>query len=114
MSHINSNGGTGGFPPGTLTLNYTSVTTTPYIVVPTDEFLGVTTAALAITVQLPNAPATGRVYIIKDSTGQGEIRNITVRTVNGTVLIDQSTTYIMNASSEGIQLLFNGTKYLVF
>ncbi|CAM5999029.1 unnamed protein product [Sphagnum balticum] len=49
---------------------YTGVSTTPYVVLTTDEFLGVATNALAITVQLPNAPATGRIFVIKDTTGE--------------------------------------------
>lgn len=114
MSHINSTGSSGGSSTGILIFNYTSVTTTPYVVLTTDSFLGVTTTSLAITIRLPNTTTTGRVYVIKDVSGFGAVRNITVTTVGGTVLIDEATTYIMNASSEGIQLLFNGTKYLVF
>ena len=113
MSQITSFG-KGGTPPGTLTLNYTAVTTSPYVVGSTDTFLGVTTTTTAITVELPNAPATGRVYIVKDATGFGAVHNITVTTVGGTVLIDESATFIMNSSSESTQFLFNGTKYLAF
>ncbi len=113
MSQITSFG-KGGTPPGTLTYNYTSVTTTPYAVLATDEFLGVTTTTLAITIELPNAPAVGRVFIVKDATGLAAVHNITVTTVGGTVLIDQSATFIMNSSSESTSFLFNGTKYLAF
>jgi|HubBroStandDraft_1064217.scaffolds.fasta_scaffold27183_2 hypothetical protein len=113
MSQITSFG-KGGTPPGTLTYNYTAVTTTPYVVLATDEFLGVTTTTLAITIKLPNAPAVGRVFIVKDATGFASVHNITVTTVGGTVLIDQAATYIMNSSSEATNFLFNGTKYLAF
>ncbi len=99
---------------GTTTLNYTSVTTTPYVVLSTDSFLGVSTTSLAITVELPNAPSTGRVYIVKDATGFAAARNITVTTVGGTVLIDASATFIMNTGFQATQFLFNGTKYLAF
>ncbi|SRR5260221_2288862 len=114
MSHINSLGISGSVTPGVTILNYTSVATTPYVVTTTDEFLGVTTTVLSITIELPNAPVTGRVYIVKDATGFGAIHNITVTTVGGTVLIDESATFIMNTSSEAVQFLFNGTKYLAF
>lgn len=113
MSHIGSSSG-GGNPPGTITLHYTSVTTSPYVVLDTDEFLGVTTSSIAITVELPNAPTVGRVYIIKDISGSAVAHNITVTTVGGVVLIDAATTYVMNAAFEAVQVLFNGTKYLVF
>jgi hypothetical protein len=114
MSQITSFSGSGGGGSGTLTLNYTSVTTTPYVVQSTDEFLGVTTTTLAITIELPNAPTTGRVYIVKDATGFAAAHNITVTTVGGAVLIDAATTYIMNTGFEATQFLFNGTKYLAF
>jgi len=115
MSQITSFGsGGGGGGSGVVTYNYTQVTTTPYVVLSTDEFLGVTTTSLAITILLPNAPATGRVYIIKDATGFAAARNITVTTVGGTVLIDASATFIMNTGFQATQFLFNGIKYLPF
>lgn len=115
MSQITSFGGSGGGgSTGILTLNYTAVSTSPYVVLSTDSFLGVTTQSIAITVQLPNAPTTGRVYIVKDAAGFAAVRNITVTTVGGTVLIDAATTYIMNTGFQATQFLFNGTKYLAF
>ncbi len=113
MSQITSFG-KGGTPPGTLTLNYTAVSTTPYVVLPTDEFLGVNTTTLAITIKLPNAPTTGRVYFVKDVTGLSPIHNITLTTVGGVVDIDGATTFVMNSSFEAVSLLFNGTEYLIF
>lgn len=115
MSQITSSGsGGGGGGSGILTLNYTPVTTTPYVVQPLDTFLGVTTSSIAITVELPNTVTTGRVYIIKDVSGAAAANNITVTTVGGTVLIDGATTEVMNTTFESLQFLFNGTKYLIF
>lgn len=114
MSQAGSATGGGSGPSGIVILNYTLVNTTPYTVQATDEFLGVDTTSLSITVRLPNAPVTGRVYVIKDIIGLATLRNITVTTVGGTVLIENATAYIMNSSLESIQVLFNGTKYLVF
>lgn len=99
---------------GTSTLNYTAVSTTPYVVAATDDFLGVTTSSLAITIDLPNAPATGRVYSIKDVSGNAGVNNITVTTVGGAVLIDGAVTFVMNTAYEAINVLFNGTAYLIF
>lgn len=114
MSQAGSATGGGGGGSGILTLNYVTVTTTPYVVQSNDTVMGVNTTSLSITVQLPDAPHVGRVYVIKDLTGFGAVRNITVTTVSGTVLVEASTSFVMNTSFESIQVLFNGTKYLVF
>lgn len=114
MSQSGSASSSGGGGSGVLILNYTLVNTTPYTTVSTDEFLGVDTTTLSITVRLPDAPVVGRVYVVKDITGLATLRNITVTTVGGTVLIDNASAFIMNSSLESIQVLFNGTKYLVF
>ncbi len=99
---------------GTTTLTYTLVNTTPYVVLTTDEYLGVDCSGGAITIQLPNAPSTGRVFIIKDKTGSAVANNITVTTVGGVVLIDGATTFAMNSAYEAIQVIFNGTSYEIF
>lgn len=99
---------------GTFIFNYTNVTTTPYVVLTTDDYLSVDTSTLAITIQLPNAPATGRSFIIKDRTGTAATNNITVTTVGGAVTIDGSTSYIMNTNFESINVLFGVSGYEVF
>lgn len=114
MSQITSFSGSGGGSSGTLTLNYTTVATTPYVVQSTDTYLGVSTNIAAITVQLPNAPATGRVYIVSDTFGSAIINHITVTTVGGVVLINDANTYTMNSAYQAAQFLFNGSKYLIF
>jgi hypothetical protein len=95
-------------------IGFTSVTTTPYVVLSTDNFLGVTTSALAITVELPNAPATGRIFIIKDSTGDSATNPITITTVGGSVDIDGGTSYTINTDYEAINVLFDGTGYEIY
>lgn len=115
MSQITSfGGGGGGGGSGTLILNYTSVTSGPYVVQATDSFLGVVISTTGITIELPNAPTIGRVYVVKDVDGLSPLHNITVTTVGGTVDIDGATTFIINSSFEAVQLLFNGTEYLIF
>ena len=100
--------------PGTLVYRYTLVNTTPYVVLNSDEFLGVDTTTLAITIQLPNAPTIGRVFIVKDIADNARVNNITIRSVSGTVNIDGATSYVMNTDLEAVTVLFNGTEYLIF
>lgn len=95
-------------------LTYTNVSTTPYVVLTTDEYLSVDTSALSITIQLPNTTSTGRVFVIKDRSGAAATRNISVTTVGGVITIDGSTTYTINTNFEAIQVIFNGTNYEVF
>lgn len=97
-----------------LDLTYTAVNTSPYVVLATDQFLGVDSSGGAIIIQLPNAPAVGRVIIIKDSTGSANTNNITVTTVGGAVNIDGATSYVMNTQYTAIQVLFDGTTYQIF
>lgn len=116
MSQITSFGGGGTPTPGLLVLNYTFIDAadSPYTVLSTDEFIGVSSTAGVVTILLPNAPTVGRVYIVKDNVGLSPVNNITVTTVGGTVLIDGDTTAVMNSSFESLQFLFNGTEYLIF
>lgn len=93
---------------------FTAVSTTPYVVLSTDQYLSVTSSSLAITIELPNAPTQGRIFTVKDSTGTSATHNITVTTVGGAVTIDGATTFVMNTNYEAINLLFNGTSYEVF
>lgn len=99
---------------GTTTLTYTSVNTTPYVVLTTDDFIGVDCSGGAITLQLPNAPATGRSWTIKDTTGSAQTNNIAVTTVGGVVLVDAAATYTINTQYAAISVLFNGIKYLIY
>lgn len=93
---------------------YTFVNVTPYNVLPTDQYLGVDTSGGAITVRLPNGPATGTFYIVKDRSGTSLANPITVTTVGGVVNIDGATSYTINSAYQSINVLFNGTSYEVF
>lgn len=114
MSQITSFSGSGGGGSGTLTLNYITTGSSTYVVQPTDTYIGCQTNITAITVQLPDAPVTGRIYIVSDIFGAAIINSITVTTVSGGVLIDGANTYVMNSAYQAAQFLFNGTKYLIF
>lgn len=99
---------------GTTNLTYTAVSTSPYVVLTTDDYLGVNSSSIPITVELPNTTTTGRVWSIKDSTGSSGTNNITVTTVGGAVNIDGATTFVMNTAYEAINVIFNGTSYEIF
>jgi hypothetical protein len=92
--------------------NRTVVTTTPYAVLPTDYYLAVTTASLAITIDLPASPGTNRLIIIKDLSGNAAVNNITVTPAAGT--IDGLANYIINSNYQAIQLLYDGTNWEVY
>jgi len=101
---------------GTTNITYTAVThaASPYTVLTTDDFLGCQTSGGVITVKLPNAPATGKVYTIKDSNGAAATSNISVTTVGGTVTIDGQTTYTIATNYGSINVLFDGSNYEVY
>jgi hypothetical protein len=97
-----------------LTVTSVAVGASPYTVLSTDQFLAVQSTGGAITIKLPNAPATGRVIVIKDSTNDAATNNISVTTVGGTVTIDGQTTYTMNVNYQAISVVFDGSNYEVF
>lgn len=87
---------------------------TPYTVLSTDYFIAIIGSVGTFTAKLPNAPATGKVYVIKDSNGSAASFNIAVTTVGGTVTIDGQTTYTMATNYQSISVIFDGTNYEVF
>lgn len=99
---------------GGASLAYTLVNTSPYVVLPADQFLGVDCSGGPITIQLPNAPSTGRIIVIKDKTGSSATNNITVTTVGGVVTIDGATTRVIKLNFEALNVLFDGTGYQVY
>ncbi len=92
---------------GAQTVNYTGVATTPYVVLPTDYYLGVNTS-VPRTIKMPNAPATGRIFVVKDVTGTSAANPITVETVGGTPI------YTINSSEQAISLIWNGAAYELY
>ena len=101
---------------GTTTLTVTTVNfaASPYTVLGTDEFLAVQSSGGAITIRLPNAPATGRVYTIKDVSGAASTNNISITTVGGAVLIDGVTTTKILGNYGSINVIFTGAAYSIF
>lgn len=100
---------------GASSINITPVNTTPYVVLATDNFLAVDCSGGAIIVQLPNAPTTGRVFTVKDTTGSATPGNqIIITTVGGIVNIDGAATYPLQTAYQSVQLVFDGTGYEIY
>ena len=100
---------------GISVVNYTGIVfaDSPYTVLSTAYAIGANSTGGAITVRLPNAPSTGRMFVIKDLAGTAVANNITVTTVGGAVTIDGSTSFVMNSAYESVTVLFNGSSYLI-
>jgi hypothetical protein len=98
---------------GDLDYAVTLTSTTPYVVTATDQIVGIDSTGAIKTVQLPNAPSTGRWITIKDAAGTAAAFNITVTTVGGVVLIDGAATFTMNSAYQSVTVVFDGTKYLI-
>lgn len=99
---------------GGSSLSYTAVNTTPYIVLPADQYIAVDATAAPITIQLPDAPATGRVIIVKDAKGRSATNLITITTVSGVDTIDGVNNFNFNTTFESANFIFNGVGYEVF
>ena len=97
-----------------LTLTTVNHAASPYTVLTADSFLACDPTAGTISIVLPNAPSTGRIIYIKDSTGLAATSNITITTVGGSVTIDGVTSYVLNNNYQSVSLVFDGTGYEVY
>lgn len=101
---------------GAASFNYTAVNhaASPYTVLSTDYYIGADVTAGVISILLPNAPSTGRAFVVKDKAGLAATSNITVTTVGGAVNIDGATSFVMNTAYEAISLIWNGSSYEIY
>jgi trimeric autotransporter adhesin len=101
---------------GVTNLTYTGVNhaASPYTVLTADDYISCDVTAGVITVLLPNAPATGKVWTIKDKVGLAASSNITITTVGGAVTIDGATSFVMNTAYEAVNVIFNGVSYEIY
>lgn len=98
--------------PG-FTITSISQANSPYDTLFEDQLVSVDCSGGAVTVRLPNAISTGKVIIIKDSAGFAATNNITVTTSGGSVTIDGATSYAINSNYQSVEIIFDGTKYLI-
>jgi hypothetical protein len=100
---------------GGIQVNYTNPSSYPYSAVSgTDYYISVNTASTANTINLPNAPKTNEIFVVKDRSGNASTNNITVTTPGGAVLFDGSTSFVIDSNYGSIQVIFNGTNYEVY
>jgi hypothetical protein len=100
---------------GSLVVHYTGIAfiDSPYTAAANDDVIGADVTGGAISVLLPNAPATGREFTVKDIAGLAAASNITVTTVGGAVNIDGATSFVMNTAYESVTVVFNGSAYCI-
>jgi hypothetical protein len=101
---------------GSDVVSYTGVNhaATPYTALSTDYYISCDVTAGVITIKLPDAPTTGRTFVVKDKVGLAATSNITITSVTGAITIDGATTFVMNTAYEATNLLFNGTNYEIW
>ncbi len=99
---------------GILAITSLTNADTPYTVLAADEYLSCDVSGGVLTIDLADAPTTGRIVVIKDSGGDAGTNNITVTTTGGAVTLDGSTTFVMNTNFEAANFIFNGASYEVF
>ena len=85
----------------------------PYTVLAADQYISCNVSAGILSIMLPDTTTTGRVIIVKDSTGDAATNNLTVTTVTGAVTIDGATSFVMNTDYESANFIWNGTSYEV-
>lgn len=95
----------------TITASTTTVTTTPYNVLSTDQFLEVNTSSSAITIDLNTGPVNSTIYIC-DYTGNAATNNITLN--GGATNINGSATYVISDNYGCVCLLYDGTEFVIY
>lgn len=83
----------------------------PYTILSSDDYLAVTSAGGAVTLNLPASPVTGDAYEAKDTGGVAATNNITV-SGNGHN-IDGASTFIVNQNRGSIILTYTGSEWSI-
>jgi len=97
-----------------ITITSLDNTDSPYTVLSSDYYMSCDVSGGTLTIDLPDAPTTGKVYIVKDAGGDANTNNITVTTSGGIVTIDGATARVISTDYAALQFVFNGTSYEVF
>jgi len=88
------------------------VTSNPYVVQSTDEYIGINVAT-PTTVYLPAIAGIqqGLYVTIKDESGNAKTNNITLSGAG--VTVDGQATYLLNYNYEAVSLIYNGTNWFI-
>jgi hypothetical protein len=86
----------------------------PYTALDDDYYISVDSSGGGVTVLLPNAPNSRRMFLIKDALGTAAINNITITTPGLVVLFDGATSYVLDTPYEAVLFTFNNTSYEAF
>lgn len=99
-------------PPGTLNVPVVIANNSPYAATLDDYYIGVdNTAELPFTIVLPAISSLGKVYIIKDVSGNSSIYPITVTDLG--TLIDNAVTALINTDYGSMTVVFNGIEWSI-
>jgi hypothetical protein len=112
--YVDSTGALGTGGGSSTPLSITTVNTTPYVVLATDQYIDINTHSSAITIQLPNTTTVGRFITIKDQRGNSFVNNITITTVGGSVTIDGLSSQIISVNYKSINVIWTGSAYEIF
>lgn len=99
---VSTPGTTSSFEYDTINTNITISPSDTYVFIATD-----TSAARTITLPLASAVVEGRIYMIKDVTGNANANNITIA-VSGSDAIDGGTSYAMDSGYGSISVISDG------
>jgi hypothetical protein len=101
---------------GSQVVRYVNITfaNSPYAVFDNDYYLSCDLSLGAITILLPDAPAIGRIFTIKDRKGLAATDNITVRTVSGAGTIDGDIFFLMNNNYESLSVIYGNDGYEIY
>ena len=95
-----------------LVYKRTAVTTTPYAIAITDEYLGVDTS-VARTLNLPAAGMVqGQTYTVADETGNAMVNNITLQATGG-FLVDGWAYWLIDTNYAVMSVIWTGTAWKV-
>ena len=114
QGYVGTSDGSGNqtWQPPSVSASVTTVSTTPYTVLSTDQFLEVNTSSSAVTVNLLTFPPANSTIYICDYTGNAATNNITLN--GGGTNINGAGTYTMANNYECVGLLYDGTEYLIY
>jgi hypothetical protein len=96
-----------------LTVTALDNTDSTYTVLVTDYYMSCNTTSGVLIVDLPNAPATGTAYVVKDAAGTADTNTITISTA-GAETIDGAATFVMNTEYQSANFVYTGAAWEIF